>query len=151
MEKKKLTELLDALGNVRRSIQTVQRDFGYRGENDITGITFSEGDPEELFLLDELNRVMNKLDEAVGDINYLSRPIEETDRLVMSPAGRLGFPRSRFELTCGRGLEVLVDDGFYDGPRWMCGRIEHDGERYYFTGCKDMELVGALARRRKAG
>ena len=52
------------------------------------------------------------------------------------------------ELACGRSIELLYKDkhDIYDIESWHAGRIDHNGNKYYFTGNRNLDLEGMQAR-----
>ena len=141
---KTLDELLKELKGIGREIRNVQRACGYDDCSDLSRLEIPMRDADGLFLWDELQGVMNKLADAQSAIEYLSLPVKVEGVLRMGKNDRYCLKGT--ELPCGSSLEILVKDDCHDVPYWRPGRIEHDGERYYFTGAKKMSLKGAKAR-----
>lgn len=142
-----LQDLRQELQKVARQIEDIQSAAHYDEYGDLSGLDVNTQDSESLFLWDELRGIMDRLDRARGDIEYLALPIAETGRLRRNSRDRYELP-SGYEFTSGSGIEVLLSDDWHDVPYWSAGRIEHNGTDYYFTGARDLPLNGAKARRR---
>ena len=141
---KTLEELLNEVKRIGRDIRNVQRACGYDDCDDLSRLDIPMSDPDALFLWDELRGVMEKLADAQAGIEYLNSPVKEEGVLRMGKNERYCLKGT--ELPCGSHVEILVEDDYHDVPYWCSGRLEHDGERYYFTGAKQMSLKGAKAR-----
>ena len=142
---KTLDELLKELKGIGREIRNVQRACGYDDCSDLSRLDIPMQDADGLFLWDELRGVMDKLADVRATVEYLSLPVQVEGVLRMGKNGRYCLKGT--ELPCGSPVEILVtDDDCRDVPYWRPGRIEHNGERYYFTGAKKMSLKGAKAR-----
>ena len=141
---KTLEELLSELKRLGRDIRNIQRACGYDDCSDLSCLEIPLRDAEGLFLWNELQGIMNSLADAQTKIDYLSRPVRAEGVLRMGKNERYCLKGT--ELPCGSPVEILVEDDCRDVPYWRLGRLEHDGERYYFTGAKQMSLKGAKAR-----
>ena len=141
---KTLEELLNELKRINREILNVQRACGYDECSDLSCLDIPTRDANGLFLWTELCSVMNSLADAQAAVDYLSRPVQAEGALRMGKNDRYCLKGT--ELPCGSPIEILVKDDYHDVPYWCSGRLEHDGERYYFTGAKQMPLKGAKAR-----
>ena len=150
---KTLNDLLDEIKRISRDIRNIQKACGYDDCDDLSRLDIPKGDPESLFLWDELRGVMDKLADAQAAVEYLSSPVQTEGVLRKAKNGR--YRLKDVEFSCGMPIEILVDDDRHaqdiDGdyrnvPYWSSGRIEHNGEDYYFTGAKAMPLKGAKAR-----
>ena len=141
---KTLDELLKELKGIGREIRNVQRACGYDDCSDLSRLEIPMQDADGLFLWEELRGVMDKLADVRTAVEYLSLPVQIEGVLRMGKNDRYCLKGT--ELPCGSSLEILVKDDYHDVPYWCAGRIEHNGERYYFTGAKKMSLKGAKAR-----
>lgn len=101
---------------------------------------------ESLYEQDQLDRFCHELEEAYYQIKRLNAQVVKEGKLHLGANGR--FWLGNEELTCGRSVELLYDDGrnFYEVESWHAGRIDHDGSRYYFTGKRNLQLEGVTAR-----
>ena len=142
-----LQDLRQELQKIARQIKDIQRAAHCEEYSDLSGLDINTQDGESLFLWDELRGIMDKLDRARGDIEYLSLPIAETGNLHRNNRDRYELP-SGYEFTSGSVIEILLSDDLHDVPYWSAGAIEYNGHDYYFTGARDLPLNGAKARRR---
>ncbi len=115
--------------------------------SDLCSLPINEQDSDELFLLDELQRIMRWLEEAKNRIDYLKRPIKETSHLHKNASGRYETS-SGYEYTSGTVIEVLAGDKYHETPYWMRSRVEHNGREYYLVGLEDICMDGLPVRRR---
>ena len=142
---KTLDELLKELKGIGRKIRNVQRACGYDDCSDLSRLEIPMQDADGLFLWEELRGVMDKLADARAAVEYLNTPVQ-TEGVLRWDKKTERYRFKGVELSCGSSLEILVKDDYHDVPYWCAGRIEHNGERYYFTGAKKMSLKGAKAR-----
>lgn len=130
------------------NIKSLVRLSTYEQYDDLSGLEMNNEDAEQLLLLDELRCIMDKLSDVEDRISYLSRPIKETSRLHLNECGKYETKGGHF-YSCGYGIEALVSDDYHDTPRWTRTRVEHNGERYYLVGCRDVSLDGLTVRVRE--
>ena len=87
----------------------------------------------------------DELDEAAYDMEMFTREIIEGD-LVLNSQGRFNLDTAEnLYFTCGAHIEMLVDG------EWHNGRVEHNGESYYFYNYDKEDIVieeGMRARMR---
>ena len=146
---KTLDELNQALTRLNGEIQSIQRACDFQKYSDLSALEVPSNDADGIYLWNELREIMNRLDDVQMRILLVNAPVELSGALYKTPRGRYMIPGQEYELTCGCGVELLIDDGSYDIPYWCAGRIEHNGTDYYFTGCPKMPLEGAQARIRR--
>ena len=130
------------------NIRSLLRLSTHKEYDDLSGLEINYEDGEQLFLLNELRTVMDKLADVENIIDRLSRPIEETSRLFKNESGRYET-RAGHYYTSGSGIEALVSDDYHEVPYWTRTRVEHDGKDYYLVGHRDVSLVGLTVRVRK--
>ncbi len=131
-----------------RDIKQLVRFSGYNESDGMNDVEINRNDPEQKFLRDEMSRVMGNLTDVLNTLEYLSKPIEEVGTLHMNSRGRYETAEET-ELTCGFPLEALIYDDYYDCRYWARTSIEHDGERYYLYGYREISLDGLKVRIRK--
>ena len=107
-------------------------DFYYY--DDLSGVEIDSTDPDQLFLLDELQRIFSDLDSVSQRLTYLSQPIKTEGKLLKQSNGR--YAVNGVELTSGCSVEYLSDHAGYEPhqTRWKSSRIEHNGSDYYIVG-----------------
>ncbi len=118
-------------------------DFG-----DLCGLHINEKDSNELFLVNELQWIMCRLEEAKNRIAYLKRPVKETSHLHKNAGGRYETFGGHV-YTSGEIIEVLLrGDSFHETPYWVRTSVEHNGRDYYLVHYKDISMEGLTVRRR---
>lgn len=101
---------------------------------------------ESLYVQEQLGSFCRELEEAYYQAKRLNAGVELEGRLRTGYNGRFWLENE--ELTCGRSIELLYHDGqgLSNVPSWHAGHIDHDGNRYYFSGKHDLPLEGVMAR-----
>lgn len=101
---------------------------------------------ESLYAQEQLGKFCHELEEAYYQIKRLNAQVVKEGKLRLGANGRYWLGNE--ELTCGRSVELLYDDGKNLGEveSWHAGRIDHDGSRYFFTGNRALKLEGVTAR-----
>lgn len=155
---KTVKEIMTELSDLNVSIQKILYHTEFEEYGDLSDLDYDNTNADELFLLDELIGVLDKLADVSHTVNYLNRPIKVEGALNKNANGR--YEVQGIELSSGYGLEYLSlddrhmrynDNGDYVmTPYWSYGRIEHDGNDYYIVGAdKDTKLEGLKVRIRK--
>jgi hypothetical protein len=152
---KNLDDILSEVKNIYHDIKMILSHADYENYDDLSGLEIDSSDPEQLFILDELQEILSGLDNVSHNINYLLRPIKVEGILHKKTNGR--YEISDYELSSGHGIEYLANDARhmrYDNndnyvytTYWKSSRIEHDGKDYYIVGANDLDtLEGVRAR-----
>lgn len=104
---------------------------------------------ETLYAQEQLEHFCHELEEAYYQAKRLNADVMIRGKLRKGENGRFWLENE--ELACGRSVELLYKDnhGMYDIESWHAGRIDHNGNKYYFTGNRNLELEGATARIKK--
>lgn len=131
-------------------IKSILRLSTYEEYDDLSGLDVNYEDAQQLFLLDELRGIMEKLSDVHDRITYLSRPVKETGRLHRNGGGRYETAHGHY-YTSGSRIEALVTDGSQEAPYWVRTSVEHDGRDYYLVGHKNIHMDGLTVRVREAG
>ncbi len=88
--------------------------------------------------------LIDDLDKAEDEIIYLQAPTKE-GRLDKNNRGRFFIQfddgEEGHDLTCGNALEILNNE------EWIIGRVEHNGNAYYFYGPGKPELAIGMRSR----
>ena len=129
-------------------ISRLLRNSTYNQYDDLSGLEINYGDREQLFLLDALRGIMEKLADVDYIIRYISQPAIETGRLHKNASGRYETESGHY-YCCGSPIEALVQDDRYETPYWVRTSVEHDGKDYYLVGHRDVSLNGLTVRIRK--
>lgn len=150
-----ITELTEELKKLEKQITTVLSISNYRGYDDLSNIEYSKT-PDNLLLIEEYRSILYRLSDIQYDIEYLNKPIEFEDTLILKDDGRYGCKNHSMYYTSGTLIEflyydeVLNDEGFFSTlPMWRCGRVEHNGNDYYIVGYSDVDLNNLKVRVRK--
>lgn len=144
-----INEVFTKAKELRWQIDSLIRLSTFNDYDDMSGLNINYEDAEQLFLLDELRSVMDKLADSQNKISYLSRPIKETSRLHKNESGKYETKSGHY-YSCGYGIEALVQDDYHEAPYWTRTRVEHDGTEYYLVGCRGVKLDGLTVRVREA-
>ena len=144
----KVQEVYDRLHEVSRVIKRNLLDPDARGEQFIdpyeVEISHSE-DPNELQKIMALFKVINLLQDACWEVEYLEKPIADSGVLIRNEAGR--YELNGREFTSGAIIEVLNTDPEGEAPAyWERTRIEHDTD--YYEVNHHWRLDGLMARYR---
>lgn len=140
-----LTKAIEMNWNIRNLL----RLSTYKEYDDLSGLDVNYEDCEQLFILDELRTVMDKLADVENIIDRFSRPIAETSRLFKNESGRYET-RAGHCYTSSSGIEALISDDYHEVPYWTRTSVEHNGRDYYLVGHRDISLDGLTVRVRKA-
>lgn len=152
-----LEELTTELEQLRRQAKTLLNQTQYREYDDLSGVEYKRTDGEALFLSYEYRGILYKLSDIEWTLEYMSRPVDYEDSLVMDKSGRYCTSNRRKTYTSGSGIEFSYSEEVYNSdteefervPCWRTSSIEHNGERYYIVGYSMMELDGLKVRVRR--
>lgn len=139
--------MAEALG-MRREISRLLRLSTYNQYGDLCELKIDYEDADQLFLLNELLAIMEKLADVEDKLSYLSWPIVETSRLWKNEVGKYETAHGHY-YSCGSRIEALVSDDYHESPYWTRTSVEHDGTDYYLVGHRDVSLNGLTVRVRK--
>lgn len=151
-----LEELVKEINNLNPAFKKILSVYDY-GSDDLSGIEYDENNPEQLFILDEMQTILEKLGSISHTLQYLNRPIKGQGRLHKNSQGRYQLPDG-YEFSSNSSIEYLATDDrhsvhvekledYVNKPYWCYSRIEHDGTDYYIVGT-DEELEGLTVRYR---
>lgn len=143
-----INEVLAKAVELSWQIDSLLRLSTYKQYDDLSGLEINCEDAEQVFLLDELRVVMDKLADAKDKISYLTRPIKETSRLHKNESGKYET-RCGHYYSCGYGIEALVSDDYREVPYWSRTRVEHADGDYYLVGHRGVPLDGLTVRVRE--
>lgn len=143
-----INDILTQASELRVAISRLLRNSTYSQHGDLSALDINRQDSEQLFLLDELQRVMEKLDDVEDAIRYIELPVDEISHLHKNSSGRYETAQGRV-FCCGHAIEALVSDDRHDAPYWTRTSVEHDGSDYYLVGHRGIPLDGLVMRTRK--
>ena len=155
---KHIKDIMAEVQELNVKIQQVLYHSNFEMYDDLSGLDYDNTNADELFLLDELRGILDKLADVSHTIKYLERPIKVEGALHKNANGR--YEVQGIELSSGCGLEYLSlddrhmryndNDDYVSTTYWGYGRIEHDGTDYYIVGAdKDTKLEGLRVRIRR--
>lgn len=146
------TEVLKKLKELSTDINDVIKATTALG--DIDAQIEYQDTPEDRFLRCEIVQVLEQLQLIARGIEYLNRPVVAEGKLRLNHSDRYELVAEDGEVireySSGAGIEVLIYDADTEDYSWIKSRIEHDGERYYLYGHKDLESLGGLSARVRA-
>lgn len=79
-----INDILTQASELRVAISRLLRNSTYSQHGDLSALDIKRQDSEQLFLLDELQRVMEKLDDVEDVIRYIELPVDEISHLHKS-------------------------------------------------------------------
>lgn len=142
---KDLKQVLAETNGLYCKIDSILGSSTYDDCSDLSDLEINYKDSEQLFLLAELQAIMQKLDEVRGRLIYLSLPIIEVSRLHRNESGRYETDGGHY-YTCGSSIEALVEDGYRDVPYWVWSRLESNDKGYYLVGYGNIDMDGLTVR-----
>ena len=142
---KDLKQVLAETNELYCKIDSILGSSTYDDCSDLSDLEINYKDSEQLFLLGELQAIMQKLDEVRGRLIYLSLPIIEVSRLHRNESGRYETDGGHY-YTCGSPIEALVEDGYRDVPYWVWSRLESNDKGYYLVGYGNVDMDGLTVR-----
>ena len=141
-------EIYDRLDTISGVIKRELLDPEARGEQFIDPHEVeleNREDPDELQKAAVLYRVINLLQDACWEIDYLEKPVIDCGVLVRNEGGR--YELNGREFTSGSMIEILIEDPDGEEPAyWERTRIEHDTD--YYEVNRRRKLDGLMARYR---
>jgi len=145
-----LQEVFSETNGLYGRIDRILKFSSYDEYDDLSGLGIDYRDGEPLFLLDELQSAMEKLDGVRGRLAYLALPIREVGTLHKNESGRYETKSGHY-YTCGSPIEALVQDSYREVPRWVWTRVEGNGRGYYLVGYDKVDMDGQTVRMRGEG
>ena len=148
-----LETIFERLTDLDYQAQSLFRDIGLTDDCEFRDvITPNRADPDERFLCGELCDLMILFRRLHQELTYLRLPCSDEHVLRLFSNGRYGYviqPSSEMRtFSCGSPVEALIYDE-EGSPRWVCTRIEHNGEDYYLYGYRSISLNGLIIRERR--
>ncbi len=144
--KTKIEELLNKSRKLEQLIDSLNDLSGYLYCDDLSMMEINYLDPDEIMQQKELSRIMEQLNIIKNDLRYLRSPIKRQGKLFLNKNGR--YELEGHEFHCGDGLEVRIYDECFERWKWVCTRLEHNGNEFYLVDYSDAEIQGLNARLR---
>ncbi len=133
---------------ISRDIESLVQISKFRESDNLNSVKIDRDDPEQRFLLDEMEKIMFAMLDVQCSIAYLSRPIEEVSVIHENFVGRYEMEDGT-ELGYGTELEALI----YDDDRrcycWKKTRFVKSGDRYCLRDYPKIPVDGLTVRIRK--
>lgn len=142
---KNLENALNELRTLNSKISTILKESTYEEYDDLSGLEINYNDGEQLFLLEELRVIFDKLDVANDRIKYLTEPVKAIGYLYKNSNGRYELDDKHY-YTCGYTIEAMIYDEDYECKRWVKTSVEHDGKDYYLVRHKKIPMEGLMVR-----
>lgn len=117
----------------------------YDEHADLRGLHVDHKDSEQMFQLREMRKIMRKLADIGGSIEYLFRPVRETGTLHKDENGEYRTEKG-YCYRSGSLIEALLQEDSHEAPCWVQTKVEHDGEDYYLMGYGDIPMEGLEVR-----
>lgn len=117
----------------------------YDEHADLRGLHADRKDSEQLFQLREMQRIMRRLADIGGSIEYLFRPVLETSTLHRDENGEYRTGKG-YCYRSGSLIEAFLQEDPHEAPYWVQTKVEHDGEDYYLMGYEDISMEGLSVR-----
>lgn len=145
---KTLKDIFKKLKDLDYDISKILKDSTYEQYDDFSELEIDYKDSEQLFMLDELRIIMNRMEEVHNRVRYLSAPVEEVGTLRLNRNKRYETEKGH-EYTCGSPIEVLINDKEQRNvPFWARTSIEASNG-YYLVGYKHIPMDGLKVRVRR--
>lgn len=150
-----IQELMKHLTDLSNEINSIVKKTEFELYEDLSGVSYDKNSSEDLLLLDEAKRMMDKLASVSATVDYLNRPIKRMGVLHKNDAGRYEIDGSATYYTSGSLIEFLCTDDRYIGdegdtiPYWQISHIEaNEKGQYYIVYYNHVQLDGLVVRTR---
>ena len=140
-----INDIIIQASELQPGISRLLRNSTYPRYDDLSGLEINYEDGEQLFLLDELRGIMEKLADIEATLDYMSLPVVEGGQLVKNAVGKYETS-SGHVLHAGSMVEALIADGIYNVPYWSIDRVEHDGTDYCLVKNLNTPMDGLAVR-----
>ena len=147
-----LTTILDQLRGIDRQAQKLISGTGFSHAYGLgSQVRHNTDDPEERFLKDCIERLLDIFAELHEEISDLGKPTHGEFVLMPFPNGCYGYlddHGSRIQYHCGTPIEAKIPD-HYGRSRWVRTRIGYDGRDFYLVRHRSVPLNGLTVRERR--
>ena len=144
----KINDLYRQLLSMNADIKKLIKEAEFDNYDDLSGVEIDADNINERFMREQLRAVMQNLQDASADLNYLKRDITGEYTLYKNGSGR--YTDGVKEYSCGNVIEFCYYDDFDECDKWDISTVEHNGEDYYIVRHKKLSLEGLKVRRRNA-
>lgn len=124
----KITELMKKLIEINYNLTLMLGYSKFSVNGDLSAVDYDSNSADDLFMISELESIMEEIERVSLRIRYLELPIKAKGLLTLNDNGR--YEIDGREMTCGSPLE------YYDKDfgSWCSSRVEHNGNNYYIVG-----------------
>lgn len=146
---KNIKDIMNEVSELNLKIKQILHHSDFENYDDLSGLDIDRTNAEELFLIDELYGILDRLSDISHTLNYLDRPVKAEGALHKNANGR--YEVKGIELSSGCGIEYLAtddrhcryndNDDYVITPYWCSSRIEHNGTDYYIVGANDLDTL----------
>lgn len=153
-----LKTLSEEMGRLQKQINTILDVSGYLEYDDMSGLSDFDQvkTADQRQQLEEYRKILYRLDEIKGTLDYYVRPIREVGTLHKNGQGRYETESGHY-YTSGSGIEFLRTEEVYDFDAerwkkvgtWTTSSVESDKGEYYIVGYRNVELDGLKVRVRR--
>ena len=140
-----LNMVLASVAGMKEQIDDMLKCSTYDEHADLRGLHADHKDSNQMFQLREMRRIMEKLADVGGSIEYLFRPVQETSTLHRDENGEYRTEKG-YCYRSGSLIEALLQEDSQEAPCWVQTKVEHDGEDYYLMGYEDIPMEGLNVR-----
>ncbi len=132
-----------------RDIESLVQLSQYNEYDDLGGVKIDRDDPEQRFLRDEMQGIIEALSDVQYNIGYLSRPIEEVSVIHVNYWGRYETENGTV-LGNNSELEALIYDNDLQCYCWKKTRFLKIVNSYCLYDYANIPLDGLTVRIRKS-
>ena len=144
----RLEALLEEAGDLNRRIRALLTESGFYETYGLDAVDYDENNAEHLYEMEHVERYLEKLKNAVAELDHITGTVLYEGPLHRTASGRYGI--GDYDLSAGAHLEYISRDARHGGkPYWRYSRIERCGEDYCLTEEKDVPLEGLYVRIRR--
>lgn len=146
-----LSTILNQLRSIDCKAQALISETGFNHYDGLGDQPYPKtDDPEELFLRDYIEGLLDIFSELHEEISYLWKPLHGNHVLELFPDGRYGYfdeCGNSNTYHCGDPVEALIPIE-HGSLKWVRTRIEHDGTDFYLCRYHSVPLAGLTIRER---
>lgn len=151
-----INEVKKEMHKLNQQINKLMQMTKYNDCENLEDVEINKLNADDNQLLNEYNRIFQKLELIQNNLNYLERPIKFEDTLILNKDRRYQTSNGIKTYTSGDTIEFSYlgkvfnydTQTFSDVPIWVTSSIEHDDEtqRYYIVGHMDTDLYNLKVR-----
>ena len=140
-----LSMALVQMKGLKSRIDEIFSVTAYDDHTDLRGLHADHKDSDQMFQLREMRKIMRKLADVGGSIEYLFRPVREAGILHRDENGEYRTENG-YSYRSGSLIEAFLQEDSQEAPCWVQTKVEHDGEDYFLVGYGDIPMEGLRVR-----